>query len=86
MKNINWKVRFSNPMFVAQLVMSVLLPIVGYFGMEVKDLTSWSLVGELLFKAISNPFVLGTIVVSIYNAVIDPTTKGLKDSERVLNK
>lgn len=83
---INWKVRFKNPMFIAQLVMSILLPIVGYFGMEVKDLTSWKTLGDLLLNALSNPYVLGLIGISVYNAVIDPTTKGVKDSEHAMNK
>lgn len=83
---INWKIRFKNPMFIAQLVMSVLLPVLGYAGLKVSDLTSWQTVGDLLMQAISNPYVLGLVVVSVYNAIIDPTTKGVKDSERVLDK
>ena len=83
---INWKLRFKNPMFVVQLVLSIVIPIVGYFGMEVKDLTSWSIVGDLFLQAISNPYVLSLIVVSVYNAVLDPTTKGVKDSDRALNR
>lgn len=83
---INWKLRFKNPMFIAQIVLSILIPIVGYFGMEVKDLTSWAIVGDLLIQAISNPYVLSLIVVSVYNAVLDPTTKGVKDSDRALNR
>lgn len=83
---INWKIRFKNPMFIAQLVMSVLLPIIGYFGMEVKDITTWEALGTLLVNALSNPYVLGLIVVSVYNAIVDPTTKGIKDSEHAMNK
>lgn len=37
---INWKVRFKNPVFIAQLVMSVLVPILAYMGLTVEDLTT----------------------------------------------
>lgn len=81
---INWKVRFKNPLFIANLFMAVLLPILTYFGLTVQDLTSWSKLGEVLLGALSNPYVLGTIIVSIWNAVNDPTTKGIKDSTEAM--
>ncbi|MGX6993931.1 phage holin [Vagococcus penaei] len=84
MKNINWKVRFSNPQFWIQVAVSILVPILTYFGIEAKDLTEWHIVGDLFVKAISNPYVLVMILVSLYNAVIDPTTKGVKDSSKAL--
>ena len=81
---INWKVRFKNPVFIANLFMAVLLPILTYFGLTVQDLTSWSKLGEVLLGALSNPYVLGTIIVSVWNAVNDPTTAGVKDSEQAM--
>lgn len=83
---MNLKVRFKNPVFIAQLVLSVIVPIVGYFGLKLEDLTSWGTLFDLIVQALSNPFVIGLIVVSVYNALIDPTTKGHKDSQIVLNK
>lgn len=81
---INWKVRFKNPLFIANLFMAVLLPILTYFGLTVQDLTSWSNLGEVLLGALSNPYVLGTIIVSIWNAINDPTTEGIKDSTEAM--
>lgn len=81
---INMKVRFSNPIFIAQIVMSVLLPILSYMGLTVQDMTSWSLLGNALFEAIKNPYVLGLVVVSVWNAINDPTTKGVGDSSNAL--
>lgn len=81
---INWKVRFKNPLFIANLFMAVLLPILTYFGLTVQDLTSWSKLGEVLLGALSNPYVLGTIIVSIWNAINDPTTEGIKDSTEAM--
>lgn len=38
--------------------------------------------GELIVGAISNPYVLSLVVVSVWNTLNDPTTKGLGDSAR----
>lgn len=81
---INLKVRFKNPMFYAQLVLSVLTPILTYLGLTATDLTTWSKLGEVLLQAVSNPYVLSLVIVSVYNALVDPTTKGFGDSENAL--
>ena len=83
---INWKVRFKNPLFIAQLGMSILVPILAYAGLTVQDLTTWKALGDLLLGAFSNPYVLGLVAISVYNAVLDPTTRGLNDSLNVLNR
>ena len=81
---INWKVRLNNPHFYAQIVLAILLPILAYMGLTVQDLTTWVELGSVLLNAVSNPYVLGLVVVSVYNAVSDPTTKGVSDSRRAL--
>lgn len=81
---MNWKVRFKNPLFIAQIILAVLTPILAYAGLTVKDLTTWQVLGDLLMGALSNPYVLGLVVVSVFNAVTDPTTSGVKDSEQAL--
>lgn len=81
---INYKVRFKNPVFIAQLILAVLTPILAYAGLTMQDLTTWKALGELLIGAISNPYVLGLVVVSVFNAITDPTTAGIKDSERAM--
>lgn len=78
---MNLKVRFKNPIFIAQLILAILTPILAYAGLTVQDLTSWSKLGEILLGAVRNPYVLGLIAVSIWNALNDPTTEGVKDSE-----
>jgi len=77
---INWKIRFKNPVFIAQLLMAVIVPILGYMGITAADLTSWVLLGNVLLQAVSNPYVLGLVVVSVWQSVNDPTTAGIKDS------
>ncbi len=81
---MNWKVRFKNPLFIAQIILAVLTPILAYAGLTVKDLTTWQALGDLLMGALSNPYVLGLVVVSVFNAVTDPTTSGVADSEQAL--
>lgn len=82
--NINWKVRFKNPVFIAQLVLAIFTPILAYAGLTAQDMTTWKAVGELIMTAISNPYVLVLVVVSVWNALNDPTTKGIGDSVNAL--
>lgn len=49
---INWKVRMRNPMFWAQILLSVIMPILAYLGLTAEDLSSWSVLGEVLIKAV----------------------------------
>lgn len=37
---LNLKVRFRNPVFIAQLVLSIFTPILAYAGLTVQDLTT----------------------------------------------
>lgn len=84
MKNINWKVRLKNPFFIVELILSIFVPLLSYVGLTAQDLTTWSILGDLLLQAISNPYVLMLIVVSVFNAVNDPLTSGLSDSQQAL--
>lgn len=82
--NINWKVRFKNPIFWAQLASAIILPILAYMGVNWADMTSWETLGNVLFEAIKNPVIVVSVIVSVWNLINDPTTKGLSDSERAL--
>lgn len=76
---INLKVRLKNPVFIAQIILAIFTPILAYAGLTMQDITSWQTLGQLLIDAVSNPYVLVLVVVSVWNAVNDPTTAGLKD-------
>ena len=84
--NINWKVRFNrkNIMFIAQVAITVCVPVLTYFGLQASDMTTWAKVGETLIQAVSNPYVVLMAIVSLFNAITDPTTKGISDSETAL--
>ena len=81
---MNLKVRFKNPVFIIQLILAILTPILAYAGLTLQDLTSWAKLGQILLQALENPYVLGLIAVSIWNALNDPTTAGVTDSDLAL--
>ena len=84
MTKINWKVRAKNPAFWGQIALAVFTPILAYFGLNWTDMTTWAAIGDLIVQAVKNPVVVLSVVVSVYNAIIDPTTKGFSDSSRAL--
>lgn len=81
---INWKVRVKNPVFWANLAAAVLLPILAYLGLNWSDMTTWAGLGGALLAAVKNPVILAAAAGSVWNALNDPTTKGLSDSARAL--
>lgn len=84
---LNLKVRFNkkNILFITQVIVSVVIPVLTYFGLQASDLTTWSKVWETFMQAISNPYVVVMAIVSLFNAVTDPTTKGISDSTSALS-
>ena len=84
MNRLNWKVRIKNPVFWVQAAIAVILPILTYFGLTWEDMTSWAAIGNLLLQAVKNPVVIAAVLASVWNAVNDPTTAGLKDSQRAM--
>lgn len=81
---INWKVRANNPQFWFQIFLAIAVPIGTYFGVTGKDVTSWKVLIDLIGQAVSNPYVIAMVAVSVYNAVNDPSTKGVRDGENAL--
>ena len=81
---INWKVRFKNPVFWVQVCVAIVMPILAYLGLTWEDMTSWAALGGIFVEAVSNPVILVAVAVSVWNAINDPTTKGLGDSARAM--
>ena len=81
---INWKVRLKTPVFWVQVLVAVFAPVLAYFGLNWQDMTTWQAIGQLMLRAVKNPVVLVAVVVSLWNALNDPTTAGLADSKRAL--
>lgn len=79
MRNINWKVRLKNKQFWLALIPAVLLlvqAIASVFGF-VLDLSE---LGDKLLVVVNTLFT----VLVILGVVVDPTTKGVGDSENAL--
>lgn len=81
---INWRVRLVNPCFWVQIGLAIITPILAYFGLTGADLTSWQIFAETFKNAILNPYVCFLVLVSVFNALQDPTTKGMNDSAKAL--
>lgn len=82
--NINWRIRIKNPSFWVSVAIAIITPILAYMGITAQDITTWPALGNVLLQAVSNPYILVMVAVSVYNAVVDPTTTGFTDSSRVL--
>ena len=82
---INWKVRLCNPIFWAQVAAAVVLPILAQLGLGWEDMDTWAALWEALAAAVKSPVILTAVAVSVWNALNDPTTKGLGDSARALD-
>jgi phi LC3 family holin len=81
---INWNVRLKNPLFIVQVLASIFLPILAYFGLKWEDMTSWGAMLHVMYAAVQNPVVFLPALLGVFNAVIDPTTKGMWDSENAM--
>lgn len=79
MKHINWEVRLKNKQFWLALIPAVLLliqAVAAVFGFAL-DL---SVLGDKLLVVVNTLFT----VLVILGVVVDPTTRGIKDSENAL--
>ena len=81
---INWKVRLKNPVFWANLAAAIVLPILAYLGLNWQDMTTWGALGSALLEAVKNPVIVVSVLVSVWNLLVDPTTKGVSDSTQAL--
>lgn len=83
---INWKVRFKNPVFLAQLACAIVMPLITGMGYEWSQMTTWATLGEVIAAALGNPVVVVAMIVSVFNLITDPTTSGLSDSKSALER
>lgn len=77
---INWKVRAKNPIFWVQIVLAIVMPLIVGMGYEWSQMTTWQTLGNTILAALQNPVIFVTMLVSVWNAVNDPTTSGVTDS------
>lgn len=79
MNKIDLKTRFKNPIFWVNTFLAIAMPIIAYYGMSAKDFTTWNSIFNVIFDALKNPYVLGLALVSLWNNIINPLTKGITD-------
>ena len=78
---INIPVRFKNPWFWIGLVGVIL----SAMGVSPDMFTSWSAVWDAIVNLVSNPFMLGSVVLAVMGVFVDPTTAGISDSKRAMS-
>lgn len=78
---INIPVRFKNPWFWIGLFGVIL----SAMGVSPDMFTSWSAVWGAIVNLVSNPFMLGSVVLAVMGVFIDPTTAGIGDSTRAMS-
>ncbi len=84
---INWKLRFQSPQFWVALLATIVSPILTYMGLTGADLTTWESVWNLILTFVSNPYLIGTVIMSVLiflGIITDPTTIGWSDSKNAL--
>lgn len=78
---INWKVRVRNPQFWLSVVLSFIVPPLAYAGIEFNEITTWGKFFNVLGSGFANPYVVAMIIVSLYNSIVDKTTRGFGDTK-----
>ena len=81
---INWKVRAKNIHFWVQIAATVVVTTLAYQHLSGADINTWGKLFDLILATLSDPYCLVMIGVSVYNAIVDPTTKGVGDSKQAL--
>ena len=77
---INIPVRLKNPWFWVGLIGIILTAM----GVSPEMLTSWDILWDNIKALFSNPFMLGSVALSILGVFVDPTTNGVGDSKQAL--
>jgi hypothetical protein len=77
--NQYWAVRCCNTTFWIHLCIAVSSPVFAYYGITAKDLKTWKSLWDFLKDAVSNPYIVGLIIVNVINTVNDPKTPHLND-------
>jgi phi LC3 family holin len=80
---MNLKIRFKNPHYVISLLVSLAMTILAAQDLTAADMTTWAGVWEVLKAFVANPYLIFLVLSQLYQASLDPTTKGLGDSPNV---
>ena len=78
--NLNLKVRMKNPWFWVGVAGTVLMAT----GVSPEMFTSWGILWENIVSLVQNPFMLGSVALTVLGIFVDPTTNGVSDSEQAM--
>lgn len=79
---MNLTVRIQNPVFWVQIILGAFATALAYAGLTAADITTWGGLVDVIVGTVKNPYCLFLIASNIWNALNDPTTSGLTDSDR----
>lgn len=77
---MNLTVRIKNPWFWVSLFGVILTAM----NVSPEMFTSWDAVADAFMALLKNPYMLGCVCIAVLGVFIDPTTKGVKDSEQAM--
>ena len=77
---MNIPVRMKNVWFWVGVV-GVLLTAL---GIDPKMLTSWAALKEAVMDVLGNPYLLGSAAIALLGQFVDPTPKGIGDSDQAM--
>lgn len=72
-----WIGRLANIQFWVRVILISFLPILGYFGLSGTDLTSWTIVWDILVRFFSNPYLVGLYLITLYQSFVSTKKKTL---------
>lgn len=84
--NVNWRIRFKNPVFLAQLVCAIVMPLIIGVGATWEQMTTFPTLVETIAAGLSNPVVVVAMISSVWTCITDPTTSGTSDSFSALQR
>ena len=82
---LNLKARANNPRFWITLIAVLISYIVTSMGAQIEDFNTWGDLLAMFRDFFSTPGKVIPVFVGIWGIIIDPTTKGFKDSDLVLS-
>nr|WP_297968904.1 phage holin [uncultured Mogibacterium sp.] len=74
---INWKVRFRNKVWLRLFIVAVL-------GLAYKAMATFGIVPKIEQQALMDLFDMLLGILLLLGVIVDPTTKGVGDSERAM--
>lgn len=83
---INWRIRFKNPLFIMQLVCAIVMPLIVGVGATWEEMTTFPTLFETIAAGLSNPVVVVAMLTSVWACITDPTTSGTSDSVSALQR